>query len=47
MIGNDHERENTLKHFLAKEFEIKVLGKLEYFLGIKLSRSKQVIFISQ
>ena len=48
MIGNDHEKEkNTLKHCLAKEFEIKVVGKLEYFLGIEVARSKQVIFISQ
>ena len=32
---------------LAKEFEIKQLGKLNYFLGIALAHSKQGIFISQ
>ena len=45
---NDHEKEkNTLKHCLAKDFEIKDLGKLEHFLGIEVAWSKQVIFISQ
>ena len=36
-----------LKKYLAKEFEIKDLGQLKYFLEIKVARSKQGIFISQ
>ena len=30
-----------------KEFEIKELGLLKYFLGIKVARSQQGIFVSQ
>ena len=47
MAGNDEKEKNTLKQCLAKEFEIKYLGKLKYFLGIEVDRSKQDIFISQ
>ena len=47
MTGNDEKEKNTLKQCLAKEFEIKYLGKLKYFLGIEVARSKQGIFISQ
>ena len=44
---NDNKEKNTLKQRLAKEFEIKDLGKLKYFLRIEVARSKQGIFISQ
>ena len=40
------KKKKTLKQCLAKEFEIKDLGKLKYFLGIEVARSKEVIFIS-
>ncbi|CAA6661654.1 unnamed protein product [Spirodela intermedia] len=32
---------------LAKEFDIKTLGRLKYFLGIEVTHSSEVIFISQ
>ncbi|XP_034229403.1 uncharacterized mitochondrial protein AtMg00810-like [Prunus dulcis] len=37
----------NLQKYLASEFEMKSLGDLKYFLGIKVSRSKHGIFISQ
>ena len=36
-----------MKQYLAKEFKVKDLGHLKYFLGIEVARSKQGIFISQ
>ena len=47
VTGNDEKEKNNLKQCLAKEFEIKDLGKLIYFLGIEVAPSKQDIFISQ
>ena len=47
VTGNDEKEKNTLKQCLAKEFEIKDLGKLKYFHGIEVAWSKQGIFISQ
>ena len=44
---NDEKEKYTLKQCLAKEFEIKDLGKLKYLFGIEVTRSKQGIFISQ
>ena len=32
---------------MAKEFEIKELGKFKYFLGIEVARSKEGIFVWQ
>lgn len=47
ITGDDtHEIEN-LKKQLHSVFKIKDLGKLQYFLGIEIARSKQGIFISQ
>lgn len=47
VTGNDEREKQRLKQNLIKEFEIKELGKLRYFLGIEVSYSKQGIFISQ
>ncbi|GMP80286.1 hypothetical protein CsSME_00035440 [Camellia sinensis var. sinensis] len=38
--GNDSGEIPLLKKYLAKEFEIKDLGSLKYFLGIEVTRSK-------
>nr|CAD1835548.1 unnamed protein product [Ananas comosus var. bracteatus] len=47
ITGNDPQEMSKLKCYLAKEFEIKDLGKLRYFLGIEVARSEKGIFISQ
>ena len=36
-----------LKKRLAKEFEIKDLGPLRYFLGMEIARNRSGIFVSQ
>lgn len=41
------ELQVKLKAKLVKEFEIKYLGQLRYFLGIEVARSKNDIFLSQ
>ena len=46
VIGN-HEEISHLKYLLSKEFEIKDLGHLRYFLGMKVSCSTHGISISQ
>lgn len=43
---NDEVEKKVLKKYLAKEFEIKDLGRLKYFLGIEVARSRHEIFIS-
>lgn len=40
-------RRELPKSYLAKEFEIKVLGRLKWFFGIEVAHSKENIFISQ
>ena len=47
LTGDDLEKMARLKTYLAKEFEIKDLGKLKYFLRIDVARSKEGIFIPQ
>jgi hypothetical protein len=47
MTGDDWTEQQILSQCLAKEFEIKTLGKLKYFLGIEVAHSRKGIFISQ
>ncbi|WMV48782.1 hypothetical protein MTR67_042167 [Solanum verrucosum] len=47
VTGDDSEEIQNMKKCLLKEFDIKELGKLKYFLGIEVAHSKQGIFISQ
>ena len=47
MTGDDTKEIRRLKVHLAKEFEIKDLGVLRYFLGTEVAHSKQGIFVSQ
>ncbi|KAH9654338.1 hypothetical protein KPL70_027715 [Citrus sinensis] len=47
ITGNDPPAITTLKKFLDEHFIIKDLGKLKYFLGIEVARSKKGICISQ
>ena len=46
-IGDDLEEIKKLKKQLLNEFKIKDLGRLKYFLGIKVAHSKGGIVISQ
>jgi hypothetical protein len=43
---DDVEEMSQLQKQLATEFEMKNLGRLKYFLGIEVVRSKQGIFLS-
>ncbi|CAA7400902.1 unnamed protein product [Spirodela intermedia] len=45
-ISDAIEQENLSK-YLAKEFDIKTLGRLKYFMGIEVANSYKGIFISQ
>ena len=47
LTGDDLEEIGKLKCNMAKEFEIKDLGNLKYFLAIEVVRSNDGIFISQ
>ena len=47
VTGDDNEEMLGLKVYLVKEFEIKDLGSLRYFLEIEVVRSQHKIFISQ
>ena len=47
VTGDDVKEKQALRQYLAKEFEIKELGRLKYFLGIEVAHSREGIFISQ
>ena len=47
VTGSDEEEKLRLKTQSAREFEMKELGKLKYFLGIEVAYSRQRIFICQ
>ena len=47
LTGDDSLELERLKKALTREFEIKDLGPLRYFLGMEFARSKKGIFISQ
>ncbi|GAA0147989.1 hypothetical protein LIER_36630 [Lithospermum erythrorhizon] len=45
--GNDVVEIKNIKKQMAREFEVKDLGMLKYFLGMEIARSKQGISVSQ
>lgn len=47
ITGDDYDQINHLKNLLAKEFEVKDLGQLKYFLGMEIARTKNGISVSQ
>ncbi|RVW18267.1 Retrovirus-related Pol polyprotein from transposon RE1 [Vitis vinifera] len=47
LTGDHEEKIDLLKKLLTKEFEIKDLGNLKYFLGMEIARSKKGIVVSQ
>ena len=47
VTSDDWKEQLLLSQHLAKEFEMKTLGRLKYFSGIEVSHSKKDIIISQ
>ena len=47
IIGSNEAEIQRLKGVLSIEFEVKDLGKLKYFLGMEVARSKEDIVVSQ
>ena len=47
VISSNSTKIEKLQRYLAKEFEMKDLGIVKYFLGSEVSRSKQGLFLSQ
>ena len=47
LTGNHEEEMRKLKASLSREFEIKDLGSLRYFLGMEVARSSSGILVSQ
>jgi Reverse transcriptase (RNA-dependent DNA polymerase) len=47
IIGNNNEKNEKVKKYLKKEFDIKDLGQLSYFLGVEIATSSKGLFLSQ
>ena len=47
VTGDDTEEIKRLQRYLSSEFEMKDLGGLKYFLGIKVARSRDGIYLFQ
>lgn len=47
IIGDDNEEMKKIKQMMAKEFEVKELGALKYFLGMEIPRSNRSSSVSQ
>nr|CAN62086.1 hypothetical protein VITISV_035123 [Vitis vinifera] len=47
VTGNDPEERKALQNYLSREFKMKDLGPLKYFLGIEVSQSSEGFFLSQ
>ena len=47
LTEDDEIKIARLKRGLVEEFEIKDLGQLRFFLGMKVTRSKKAIMVSQ
>eukprot|EP00257_Ricinus_communis_P014733 XP_015572484.1 DEAD-box ATP-dependent RNA helicase 56 [Ricinus communis] len=45
--GNDNQGIENVKQSLKREFDIKDLGQLSYFLGIEMAKSSKSLFLSQ
>jgi hypothetical protein len=47
ITGDDIDEIKHLNEHLAREFEVKDMGQLRYFLGIEVSRIPKGIYLSQ
>ncbi|XP_048232350.1 uncharacterized mitochondrial protein AtMg00810-like [Ricinus communis] len=47
ITGNDNQEIENVKQHLKKEFDIKDLSQLSYFLGIEIAKSSKGLFLSQ
>jgi inosine/xanthosine triphosphate pyrophosphatase family protein len=47
IITNNNEKNEKVKKYLKKEFDIKDLGQLSYFLGVEIATSSKGLFLSQ